>query len=241
MAESRGPAEPARPAGGGRRLPRPLILAGVAVAALGSGAGIAFAATSGGATAAASATSVAASPSPSPSGPHGPARFFGPGHRKFNGPGFFGGPGGGLGGPVAFGGLLGGPGIFGAVHGQIVIPKPGGGYQTVDIQRGTVTAVSSTSITLKSADGFTKTYTVTSSTLVDAQRSGIGSIKVGNEASVVATQNGSVATASSITDLTLLRQGLPHLRPKFFPPVPSPSPSGTASSSGTASPSGTAG
>src|SRR6266581_6825937 len=68
------PAEPARPAGGGRRLPRPLILAGVAVAALGSGAGIAFAATSSGATAAASATSVAASPSPSPSGPHGPAR-----------------------------------------------------------------------------------------------------------------------------------------------------------------------
>lgn len=228
MAESRGPAEPAGPGGGrGRRSARPLILAGVAVAALGSGAGVAFAVTSGDATAA-SATSVAASPSPS--GPRGPARVFGPGHREFIRPGFFPGPAGALGGPFGFGG----PGIFGAVHGQIVMPKPGGGYQTVDIQRGTVTAVSSTSITLKSADGFTKTYAVTSSTLVDAQRSGIGSVKTGNEATVVATQNGSTATASSITDLTLLQQGKLQFRPKFFPPPPSPRPSGTASPGGTA-------
>src|SRR6266704_2109055 len=224
MAESRGPAEPARPGRGGKRSPRPVNLAGVAVAALGSGAGVAFAATSGGANAA-SATSVAASPSPS--GPQRPDRIFGPGHREFPGPGFFGGPFA-FGGPFGLGGPLGGPGIFGAVHGQIVIPKPGGGYQTVDIQRGTVTAVSNTSITLKSADGFTKTYAVTSSTLVDAQRSGIGSIKAGNKAVVIATQSGAVATASRITDLTLLPHAFPFGQRGVTPPSQSASPGGTA-------------
>ena len=85
--------------------------------------------------------------------------------------------------------------------------KPGGGYQNVDVQTGQVTAVSTTSITLKSADGFTKSYTVTSSTLVDAQRDGIGSVKVGHQATMLATVSGSSATATSINDLTLLQQG----------------------------------
>jgi len=66
--------------------------------------------------------------------------------------------------------------------------------------------VSTASITLKSADGFTRSYTVTSSTLVDAQRDGIGSVKVGNQATMLATVSGSAATATSITDLTLLQQ-----------------------------------
>jgi hypothetical protein len=85
------------------------------------------------------------------------------------------------------------------------VTKPGGGYQTVDVQTGQVTAVSTTSITIKSADGFTKSYVITSSTLVDAQRDGIGSVKVGNQATTVATVSGS--TATSIDDLTLLQQG----------------------------------
>jgi hypothetical protein len=44
---------------------------------------------------------------------------------------------------------------------------------------------------------------------VDAQRDGIGSVKVGNQASVVATVSGSTATAANILDLTLLRQAHP--------------------------------
>src|SRR5215813_5500954 len=66
-------------------------------------------------------------------------------------------------------------------HGAAVLPKPGGGYQTVAFQNGKVTAVSSTSITLRSADGYSRTYRVTSSTLVNAQRDGIGSVKAGNQ------------------------------------------------------------
>jgi hypothetical protein len=169
---------------GNRRLPgRPLILAGVAVAALLAGAGVAMAATSGspasGAAAASPAGGTVATPSPSarPAFPHQ----------------------GRLGG---FGFAFGGP--FGAVHGQFVVPRSGGGYQTVDTQRGSVTAVSATSITVKSADGFTKTYRVVSSTNVDAQRDGIGSVKTGHQVAVTATVSGGTATAVSILDFNLL-------------------------------------
>jgi hypothetical protein len=165
---------------------RPYVLAGVAVAALLGGAGAALAASNSSPPPTASPSAAAATPAPTPT-PSGPR---GPGFRRF-GPGGFG-----------FGG-----GLFGALHGQLVVRKPGGGYQTVDVQNGQVTAVSSTSITLKSADGFTKTYAVTSSTLVDAQRDGIGSVKVGNQADVLATVSGSAVTATSVSDLTLLGQG----------------------------------
>ena len=167
---------------------RPYILAGVAVAAL-----------LGGAERPSPRRTLWAPPHPRaprrprlPRPPRRPAaaRGAGSGYHRF---------GGGFG--FGFGGL------FGALHGQLVVAKPGGGYQTVDVQTGQVTAVSTTSITLKSADGFTKSYTVTSSTLVDAQRDGIGSVKVGNQATMQATVSGSSATATSITDLTLLQQG----------------------------------
>jgi hypothetical protein len=91
------------------------------------------------------------------------------------------------------------------VHGQIVLAKPGGGYQTVDFQNGTVTKVNSTSITLKSADGFSQSYPITSSTIVSAGRNGIGSVTSGNSAIVIATVSGSTANAARIIDLTLLK------------------------------------
>jgi hypothetical protein len=178
---------------GTRRLPGgPVILGGVAVAALITGAGVAMAATSG-----PPAASPGATPSPSAS----------PGGHHF----------GRFGGGMDFGGL------FGAVHGQFVVQKPGGGYQTVDVQRGAVTAVSGTSITIRSSDGFTKTYQVMTSTNVDAQRNGIGSVKTGNQVSVVATVSGSTATASSIFDFSLLPAmhggtGWNHTPPPTAPP-----------------------
>jgi len=159
------------------------MLAGVAVVALLAGAGAAMAATSGSPTSSAAAASPAggtdATPSPSarPAYPH-------------------------LGRPGDLGGAFGG--AFGAVHGQFVVPKSGGGFQTVDTQRGSVTAVSATSITVKSADGFVKTYQVVSSTNVDAQRNGISSVKTGHQVVVTATVSGSTATAVSILDFNLL-------------------------------------
>ena len=157
------------------------------MAGLLGGAGAALA-TTGSAAPGAAPSEVAATPAPAPTPAAGvPHRFFG---HSFGGAGF--------GGPA---------GLFGVLHGQIVRAKPGGGYQTVDIQHGQVTAVSATAITLKSADGYTRSYAITSSTIVDAQRDGIGSVKAGHQALVLATASGSTATAVTVQDMTLLQQG----------------------------------
>lgn len=113
--------------------------------------------------------------------------------------------------PLGFGGF--GLGAGGALHGEYTTNKPGGGYQTVDIQQGQVTAVSTGSITVKSDDGFTKSYTVTASTLVGAQRDGIGSVKVGDTVSVQATVSGGTATATDIADRSEIRQAHPKPSP----------------------------
>jgi hypothetical protein len=187
-----GQVDPTRPIGPmSLRSPsrRPYILAGVAVAALLGGAGAALAATNSG-TPTATPSAVTSSPLPSASpgklGTRGTFHHFG---RRF--------------GPLGLGGSS-------MVHGQFVVAKSGGGYENVDVQDGDVTAVSTTSITLKSSDGFTQTYVVTGSTTVDAQRGGIGSVKVGNQALLMATVSGSTATATSIADMTLLQQNRPN-------------------------------
>jgi hypothetical protein len=112
------------------------------------------------------------------------------------------------GGPFAFGGPGALGGLLGAVHGTAVVPKSGGGYQTIAFQNGKVTAVSDTSITLRSADGYSRSYQVTSSTLVNAQRDGIGSIKAGHQVIVTAAVSGSTATATRVIDASLIQQGL---------------------------------
>ena len=101
------------------------------------------------------------------------------------------------------------------LHGQFVRPAPGGGYQTVLIQSGVITAVSQSAITLRSPDGYRRTYQVTGSTIVDAQRGGIGSVRRGNSAALLAVGTGRTATAVRIRDLTLLQRagqalGNPH-------------------------------
>ncbi|HTW01971.1 MAG TPA: hypothetical protein VMF87_16855 [Streptosporangiaceae bacterium] len=170
---------------------RPYVVAGVAVAALLGGAGAALASSgSGSPTGSPSAVAASPAPSPAPQGPTGPGGHGGHGGFRRFGAGGFG-------------------GLFGALHGQLVVTKPGGGYETVDVQSGQVTAVSTTSITVKSADGYSKSYAVAASTNVDAQRDGIGSVKVGNQVSLLATVSGGTATATSITDQTLLPQGHP--------------------------------
>ena len=187
---------------------RVAVLMGVITVGVLAGAGVAVAATSSSSPTPTPATSPSASarlplPAQPPKGAwriHGAPRPFGP---AFAGPAFAG-PG-----------LLGG-GLFGAVHGTVVVPKPGGGYQTVAFQNGKVTAVSSTSITLRSADGYSHTYQVTSSTMVNAQRDGIGSIKTGNQVMVDATVSGSTDTAVRVIDLSLLQQNF-H---RFFGAAP---------------------
>ena len=139
--------------------------AGVGVALVVGVGGLAVAAAatpSSGAGAGAAATEGAPTPAPTHSGE--------PGRPGGRGPGGFGG----------FGGFGPAGGLGGVVHGTYVVAKPGGGYQTIQTQTGTVDAVSSTSIKVTSKDGFAFTYVVKAGTNVDAQRDGISSVKKGD-------------------------------------------------------------
>jgi hypothetical protein len=168
-----------------RRPSRRGLVAGLlTVALLAAGAtGVALAADGGTATPTPGSSGV---PSAGPEGPRGLD-----GER---------GPGGMMGGHRGFGG----PGLMGAVHGELVVPKDGGGYETMLVQRGKATAVSATSISVKSDDGFTATYAVNKNTVVHATSDGITSIAKNADVVVMARKTGSGGTALRVMDLSSL-------------------------------------
>ncbi len=191
---------------------RPVITAAVAVTALISGAGAALAASSSPSAPRRAPTVGTAVATPAPSSPPSHCQIKLPGRGFLSQVPAFAIPGPPW--PLGFG-------VFGAIHGQFVTSKPGGGYQTIDTQRGTVTAVSTSSVTVKSSDGYTKAYRVTGSTIVDGQRGGIASVKTGQTVSVLATVSGSSATATQIADFSALPKPAkmsPVLRP-VSPPL----------------------
>ncbi len=124
-----------------------------------------------------------------------------------------------------FGKGLGGPlgRLGGVLHGEFVVPKADGTFQTVHVQRGSVTAVSASSITVKSDDGFSKSYAVNADTLVNAARDGISTVAVNDVVQVQATGTGASPTAVSIVDVTKLAELKERLQPKPSTPTPSPS------------------
>ncbi len=93
-----------------------------------------------------------------------------------------------------------------ALHGEFVTAKDGGGYETIATQKGEVTAVSASSITVKSVDGYTKTYTVNSDTKVNRDGK-IADITTGETIRIRATVSDGTATATMISDNTDRRQG----------------------------------
>jgi hypothetical protein len=99
------------------------------------------------------------------------------------------GPGGLPGGPPG----MHGPGLDSAgapsLHGEFVAPGVGG-YTTVLTQTGTVTAISPTSITVRSDDGYTQTYVIPQPT---------GSpVAVDDRVNIRATRSGQMATVTAI-------------------------------------------
>lgn len=110
-----------------------------------------------------------------------------------------------------FGGF--GMGLGGAIHGSFTVKGPGGTYETIDTQYGTAEAVSSSSITVKSADGFSQSYSVDSSTIVDADPSGILSVKVGDTVSIQGLVNGSTVKAERVLDVTQVKAHHPSWGP----------------------------
>ena len=90
------------------------------------------------------------------------------------------------------------------LHGQMTVKKPDGTIQTVFVQRGTVTDVSDTKVTVKSDDGFTQSYTLNSSTrfVSQSQPKGAaiksGDVAKGDTIMVRAVQSGSDYVAQQV-------------------------------------------
>lgn len=161
----------------------------------------------------------------------GPSTGPGAGQGEAPGPdhdGWGKGPGGRHGGPGGFG--LMGP--RGALHGELVVPqRDGTGTQTVVVQTGEVTAVSAKSLSLKSTDGYTATYVITSTTRVGARSGAITSLKKGDTVSVLATKSGSTLTAVMVGARP--DGARPDGGPRQRGTAPAPSPSATSSASDT--------
>jgi hypothetical protein len=124
------------------------------------------------------------------------SRAFGAHHQPFGA----GGAAGGAGGP----GIPGGqhapmaappPADTGtpSLHGEFVVPDGGGGYTTVTTQTGTVTAISPTSISVRSVDGFSQTYVIPGT----AGNAGVP-FSVNEQVVVRATRNGQTETVTNI-------------------------------------------
>jgi hypothetical protein len=125
----------------------------------------------------------------------GPGGFGGPGSGQFRGQGM---PGGNFGGGMAE--------LRDALHGDFVVANPNGGYTTERLQTGDVTALSATSVTLTSKDGYKQTYTLDGST----QKT--GDVKQGDtNITVVAKVDGQTATATSLGQA--LQQGAGQRQP----------------------------
>lgn len=83
-------------------------------------------------------------------------------------------------------------GVFRRVeHGELTLA--GRRHLVVDVQRGQVQSVSATSVTVRSRDGYTHTYTVTADSRIrkDKVRTSIGKLAKGDRVWVVAAHTGS--------------------------------------------------
>jgi hypothetical protein len=104
-------------------------------------------------------------------------------------PGGVGGSNGG--GPMGTGAAVAGMGD--ALHGEFVVPDDNGRYRTQLTQTGTVTDISDPAVTARSADGYTRTYVITTDT-----RRGPDPVKAGDSATIRAVEDNGVNAATVI-------------------------------------------
>ena len=184
----------------GRRFRRMPLVAGAVVATFFvAGLGVAYAQSESSSTTATTAPALVQPPgTPGQVQPPGTPPFgWGGGRGHGHGRGH-----GGL-----FGGKMFGLGGFGrgGLHGEVTMKKPdGNGFQTVAFQTGEVTAVSPSSITVKSEDGFSRTYSVDENTVVGSGRDGIGTVKTGDTVRVAGMVEDGKARAAGMLDSTSL-------------------------------------
>lgn len=199
-------APPDRPGRGRRVGRRTAVVTGVAIAVAAGGGAVALAASGSASPIPTSSASGSASP-PGYAPSHAPGEGW-PGGHGHGGPGM--GPGGFERGP------------FGALHGELTVNTGTAAsptYSVRDVQTGTVSAVGGGSITVRSADGFTKTYALPAAAHIDHGHGIIGEIKTGDTVGLSASVSGGAAIVTELGDRTRdTRPGRP-----FGPDAPAPS------------------
>jgi hypothetical protein len=85
------------------------------------------------------------------------------------------------------------------MHGEWVVKGKDGKPVTLETIRGTVSAVSSSSVTVKAEDGFTATFATNSDTKVrGGGADSLGDVKAGAKAAVVGVKSGNTTTARTV-------------------------------------------
>lgn len=88
-----------------------------------------------------------------------------------------------------------------AEHGEVTVHTKKGD-ETVDIQRGQVTSVSATTVTVRSTDGFTAVYTLGSTSKVASKGkpSSMANVHDGDRVNVIAIRDGNTLTIRRLGD-----------------------------------------
>jgi len=86
-------------------------------------------------------------------------------------------------------------------HAEVVLVKEGGGSTTLLVQKGEVTSVDGTSIAVKSADGYQKSYAVNAETRINGDKK-IDTVVKDEQVLVIAPEGGENPTAGTILDLS---------------------------------------
>jgi hypothetical protein len=127
---------------------------------------------------------------------------------------------------------LGGPHFGQMLHGEAVTKDEGGAVKTHDWQNGVVTAVSGSSVTVRSSDGTTWTWTLTGDTKVreNDKDGSAADVKTGDKVAISGLRTGGTRTAATVLDpppdrtkmRERMREHLPHLREHLKRDLPSP-------------------
>jgi hypothetical protein len=92
-----------------------------------------------------------------------------------------------------------------SLHGEFVVSDGKGGYTTVLTQTGTVTAISSVSITVRSDDGFAQSYVIP-----PTAGGATSSFAVNDPVTIRATRTDQTATVTNIDNPSLGAPSGPH-------------------------------
>jgi len=99
-------------------------------------------------------------------------------------------------------GLLGGPGGGRMLHGEATVEKAGGGTSVVHFQNGVISAINGSTMTVKSTDNFTMTYTVNSTTriLLNGTDGTLSKLAKNDKVRVVGVEDASATVAKMVVD-----------------------------------------